>query len=133
MLAASPKHFAVHSGPEKTRLSFIANATESPFRTLSTVDMTSTSFSFRSSKRRFAVSMLSRSCLPTRFLPSLLPSRGLRSQESPAGEPDVANPFLIQTLLRDRWQRPDIHVMSDNTAVLYVSLRSEVKSSRIRR
>ena len=28
MLAASPKHFAVHSGPDSSRLSFVANATE---------------------------------------------------------------------------------------------------------
>ena len=46
--------------------------------------------------------------------------RALHSLESPRDEPDCANHFLLQTLLRERWNRPDIHVMSDNTAIHFV-------------
>lgn len=54
MLAASPKHFAVHSGPDSSRLSFVANATEFPFALFFDTDTIFTNSSFLNSKPRRA-------------------------------------------------------------------------------
>ena len=50
MLAASPKHFAVHSGPDSSRLSFVANATEFVFACFFYTDTIFTNSSFPNSK-----------------------------------------------------------------------------------
>ncbi|KAK8791952.1 hypothetical protein WA158_005329 [Blastocystis sp. Blastoise] len=97
-MAACAKHIAVHSGPEKNRLSFVANATEH--------DLYDTYFPQFETQAR-CVNVL-------QMMPAY---SGIRSKESPKGAPCAANEFLLKELVRSRWNRSDISMMSDNRAI----------------
>ncbi|KAK8810481.1 hypothetical protein WA158_007056 [Blastocystis sp. Blastoise] len=100
-IAACAKHFAAHSGPEEIRYSFTVNSSEH--------DLYDTFFPQFETQAR-CVNVL-------QIMPAYT---ALKSKESPEGRPDVANNFLLEEVLRKRWNRPEISIMSDNTAVQYI-------------
>ncbi|KAK8795612.1 hypothetical protein WA158_000269 [Blastocystis sp. Blastoise] len=97
-VAACAKHYAVHSGPDNTRLSFVAKSTEH--------DLYDTYFPQFETQAR-CVNVL-------QMMPAY---SGIETKESPERSPDAANKFLLQTTLRERWERPDINIISDNGGV----------------
>jgi beta-glucosidase len=97
-IAACPKHFAVHSGPDQIRNSFSANVTMH--------DLYDTYLpAFKSQ----VVGAKAKQIMPA--------LSGVRCAEQPDGAPDAANPFLLQTVLRGQFGAPNISVVSDNEAI----------------
>ena len=100
-VAACAKHFAVHSGPEDIRLEFTAYAT--------THDLYDTYLpAFKSQVLGAKVAQI---------MPAY---SGLRCAGIPAGAPDCANPFLLQSVLRDQFGAYNISIISDNGGVGFV-------------
>ena len=100
-VAACAKHFAVHSGPEELRMYFHANA--------SLHDLYDTFLpAFKSQVLGANVAQM---------MPAL---SGLRCKYQPDGAPDVANPFLLRTVLREQFGAANISIVSDNAAVAAV-------------
>lgn len=100
-VAACAKHFAVHSGPEELRLGFTAYAT--------THDLYDTYMpAFKSQVLAAKVAQI---------MPAY---SGLKCAGIPEGAPDCANPFLLQTVLREQFGAPNISIISDNGAVNFV-------------
>ena len=100
-IAACAKHFAVHSGPEELRMHFQANA--------SLHDLYDTFLpAFKSQVLGANVAQM---------MPAL---SGLRCKYQQDGAPDVANPFLLRTVLREQFGAANISIVSDNAAVAAV-------------
>ena len=100
-VAACAKHFAVHSGPEELRMYFHANA--------SLHDLYDTFLpAFKSQVLGANVAQM---------MPAL---SGLRCKYQPDGAPDVANPFLLKTVLREQFGAANISIVSDNAAIAAV-------------
>ena len=101
-VAACAKHYAVHSGPEDIRLEFRANVTIH--------DLYDTYLpAFRSQVLGADVAQI---------MPAY---SGMRCKYQPDGAPDAANPYLLKTILRGQFGVPNISVISDNGAVLFVA------------
>ena len=100
-IAACAKHFAVHSGPEESRLEFTADVT---------IHDLYDSFlpGFKSQVMGAKVAQV---------MPAY---SGLKCKYIPDGAPDVANSFLLKTVLRENFNAPNISVVSDNGAVGFV-------------
>ena len=100
-IAACAKHFAVHSGPEDSRLEFTANVTIH--------DLYDTFLpGFKSQVMGAKVAQM---------MPAY---SGLKCKYIPDGAPDAANSFLLKTVLREQFNAPNISVVSDNGAVGFV-------------
>lgn len=98
LVAACAKHFAVHSGPETVRFQFVAN--------VSMHDLYATYLpAFKSQVMGAKVSQM---------MPAYT---GLRCSKQLNGAPDVANPFLLKSVLRDEFGAPNISICSDNGAL----------------
>ena len=97
-VAACPKHYAVHSGPDQLRSVFTADVTLH--------DLYDTYLPAFKSQVIGAKAM--------QIMPAY---SGLRCKSDPNGEPDAANPFLLQTVLREQFGVPNISVCSDNGGV----------------
>ena len=100
-IAACAKHFAVHSGPEESRLEFTVNVTIH--------DLYDTFLpGFKSQVMGAKVAQV---------MPAY---SGLKCKYIPDGAPDAANSFLLKTVLREQFNAPNISVVSDNGAVGFV-------------
>ena len=100
-IAACAKHFAVHSGPEESRLEFTANVTIH--------DLYDTFLpGFKSQVMGAKVAQV---------MPAY---SGLKCKYIPDGAPDAANSFLLKTVLREQFNAPNISVVSDNGAIGFV-------------
>ena len=109
-IAACAKSYVVHSGPEELRLEFIANVTLH--------DLYDTYLpAFKTQVMGVNVSQI---------MPAY---SGVRCEYQPDGAPDAANPFLLKTVLREQFNRPDISVVSDNGAVSYAFTKQKYVSS----
>ena len=97
-VAASPKHFSVHSGPDNIRNRFTANTTLH--------DLYDTYLAAFKSQVMGGKAM--------QIMPAL---SGMRCEKEEDGAPDAANPFLLQTVLREQFGAPNISVVSDNAAI----------------
>ena len=97
-VAACPKHYAVHSGPDQLRSVFTAN--------VSLHDLYDTYLAAFKSQVIGAKAM--------QIMPAY---SGVRCKDDPDGAPDAANPFLLQTVLRGEFGVPNISVCSDNGGV----------------
>jgi beta-glucosidase len=97
-VAASPKHFSVHSGPDNIRNWFTANTTLH--------DLYDTYLAAFKSQVMGGKAM--------QIMPAL---SGMRCEKEEDGAPDAANPFLLQTVLREQFGAPNISVVSDNAAI----------------
>ena len=100
-IAACPKHFAAHSGPDQLRSVFTAN--------VSLHDLYDTYLASFKSQVVGAKAM--------QIMPAY---SGLRCKYEPDGAPDAANPFLLRTVLRNEFSAPNISVCSDNGGVAEV-------------
>ena len=101
LVASCAKHFAVHSGPEDLRYQFVSS--------VSMHDLYDTYLpAFRSQVMGAKVSQV---------MPAY---SGLRCYKQTDGAPDVANPFLLKTLLREEFQAPNISVCSDFDALEFI-------------
>ena len=101
LVAACAKHFAVHSGPESLRLHFVAN--------VSLYDMYYSYLpAFKSQVMGAKVAQM---------MPAY---SGLRCTKQLDGAPDVANPFLLKSVLRDQFGAPNISICSDNGALQFM-------------
>ena len=109
-VAACPKHFAVHSGPDQIRNYFTANATLH--------DLYDTYLAAFKSQVVGGKAM--------QIMPAL---SGLRCAREPDGAPDAANPFLLQTVLREEFGAANISVVSDNEAIEQVYTTHHFASS----
>ena len=100
-VAACAKHFAVHSGPEELRLSFVAN--------ISLYDLYSTYLpAFKSQVLAGKVAQM---------MPAY---SGIRVEKySEDGAPDCANEYLLKTILRKEFNVPNISIVSDNGGIKY--------------
>ena len=100
-VAACAKHFAVHNGPEEARMHFRAN--------VSLHDLYDTFLpAFKSQVVGANVAQM---------MPAL---SGMRCKYQQDGAPDVANPFLLKTVLREQFGAENISIVSDNAAVAAV-------------
>ena len=100
-VAACAKHFAVHNGPEEARMHFRAN--------VSLHDLYDTFLpAFKSQVVGASVAQM---------MPAL---SGMRCKYQQDGAPDVANPFLLKTVLREQFGAENISIVSDNAAVAAV-------------
>ena len=97
-VAACPKHYAVHSGPDQLRSVFTANVTLH--------DLYDTYLPAFKSQVVGAKAM--------QIMPAY---SGVRCKGEPDGAPDAANPFLLQTVLREEFGGANISVCSDNGGV----------------
>ena len=97
-IAACPKHFSVHSGPDQIRNHFTANATLH--------DLYDTYLAAFKSQVVGGKAM--------QIMPAL---SGLRCVKEEDGAPDVANPFLLHSVLREEFGAENISVVSDNEAI----------------
>ena len=97
-IAASPKHFSVHSGPDQIRNHFTANATLH--------DLYDTYLAAFKSQVVGGKAM--------QIMPAL---SGLRCVKEEDGAPDAANPFLLHSILREEFGAENISVVSDNEAI----------------
>ena len=100
-VAACPKHYAAHSGPEQIRNYFSANVTLH--------DLYDTYLPSFKSQVIAAKAM--------QMMPAL---SGLRCKYQPDGAPDAANPFLLRRVLRDEFGAANISLCSDNAAIVQV-------------
>ena len=97
-VAACPKHYAVHSGPDNIRSHFVANT--------SLHDLYDTYLPAFKSQVMGAKA--------AQVMPAY---SGVRCKYQPDGAPDAANPFLLKTVLREQFNAPNISVCSDNGGV----------------
>ncbi len=97
-VAACPKHYAVHSGPDNLRSHFVANA--------SLHDLYDTYLPAFKSQVMGAKA--------AQVMPAY---SGVRCKYQPDGAPDAANPFLLKTVLREQFNAPNISTCSDNGGV----------------
>lgn len=98
LVAACAKHFAVHSGPEELRFQFVAN--------VSMYDLYYTYLpAFKSQVMGANVAQM---------MPAY---SGLQCDKQCKGAPDVANQFLLNSVLRDEFGAPNISICSDNGGV----------------
>ena len=102
-VAACPKHYAVHSGPDDIRHTFIANT--------SLHDLYDTYLPAFKSQVMGAKA--------AQIMPA---HNGVRCKYQTDGAPDVANPFLLKTVLREQFNAPNISICADNGAVQSVYL-----------
>ncbi len=109
-VAACAKHFAVHSGPDNIRFEFQANVTIHDL--------------FDSFLPAFKSQVLAAKV--AQMMPAYT---GLRCKYQPDGAPDVANPYLLKSILREQFGVPNISVISDNLAVALVVLAQKYVSS----
>jgi beta-glucosidase len=97
-IAACAKHYAVHSGPEETRLDFAANITIH--------DLYDTYLpAFKSQVMGANVSQV---------MPAY---SGLNCSRQNDSAPDTANTFLLKTILREEFSATNVSVCSDNGGV----------------
>ena len=100
-IGACAKHYAVHSGPDQIRGYFTANA--------SIHDLYDTYLpAFKSQVQAAKV---------TQMMPA---ESGLRCKGSMDGAPNTANSFLLETILREEFDAPNISVISDNGGMIEV-------------
>jgi beta-glucosidase len=100
-IAACAKHYAVHSGPEETRLEFAANVTIH--------DLYDTYLpAFKAQVMGANVSQI---------MPAY---SGLNCSKQNDSAPDTANTFLLKTILREEFSATNISVCSDNGGVGWV-------------
>ena len=109
-VAACPKHYSVHSGPEQIRNSFTAN--------VSMHDLYDTYLP------AFKSQVVGAGAL--QMMPAL---SGVRCAREPDGAPDAANPFLLHSVLREEFGAPNISVVSDNDAIVQVYTMHHYASS----
>ena len=100
-VAACAKHYAAHSGPEEVRMSFVANVTLHDLH-----DTYLPAFKSQVVGAKVAQIMTAYS--------------GLRCKNQKDGAPDVANSYLLKTILRGEYGAPNISTVSDNLAVISV-------------
>ena len=97
-VAACPKHYGVHSGPDDIRHTFIANT--------SLHDLYNTYLPAFKSQVMGAKAA------------QIMPAHsGTRCKYQSDGAPDTANPFLLKTVLREQFNAPNISTCADNGAV----------------
>ena len=111
-VAACPKHFAAHSGPDQLRHIFSADVTLH--------DLYDTYLASFKSQVVGAKAM--------QIMPAL---SGLRCKYEPDGAPDAANPFLLRTVLRDEFGAPNTSVCSDSEGVIQVYSTHHFASSPV--
>ena len=99
-IAACPKHFAVHSGPEDIRSTFTAYT--------SVHDLYDTYLPAFKSQVVGAKA--------TQIMPAY---SGMQSPKC-EGAPDAANQFLLKKVLRDEFNAPNISIVSDNGGIMEV-------------
>ena len=97
-VAACPKHYGVHSGPDNLRSHFVANT--------SLHDLYDTYLPAFKSQVMAAKA--------AQIMPAY---SGMRCKYQPDGAPDAANPFLLKTVLREQFNAPNISICSDNGGV----------------
>ena len=97
-VAACPKHYAVHNGPDNDRSHFVANT--------SLHDLYDTYLPAFKSQVMGAKA--------AQVMPAY---SGVRCKYQPDGAPDAANPFLLKTVLREQFNAPNISTCSDNGGV----------------
>ena len=93
-VAASPKHYAVHSGPDNIRRSFVAN--------VSLHDLYDTYLPAFKSQVMGAKA--------AQVMPAY---SGVRCKYQRDGAPDAANTFLLKTVLREKFNSPNISICAD--------------------
>ena len=99
LIAACAKHFAAHSGPNHLHMHFEAN--------VSMYDMYYSYLpAFKSQVMGAKVAQI---------MPAM---RGLRCTKKLDGSVDVANPFLLKSVLRDEFGAPNISICSDEGAMV---------------
>ena len=101
LVAACAKHFAVHSGPENLRLHFVAN-----------VSMYDMYYSYLPAFKSQVMGAKVAQMMPA--------YSGLRCTKQLDGAPDVANSFLLKSILRDQFGAPNISICSDNGALEFM-------------
>ena len=100
-IAACPKHYAVHSGPDNIRKYFIANT--------SLHDLYDTYLpAFKSQVMGAKAAQI------------MSAYSGMRCKYQLDGAPDPANIFLLKTVLREQFNVPNISTVSDNGGVYEV-------------
>ena len=100
-VAACAKHYVVHSGPEETRFSFTADVNLHDLH-----DTYLPAF-----KTQILASNVSQ------IMPAY---NGVRCEHQKDGAPAAANPFLLKTILRERFGAHNISVVSDNGGIQFV-------------
>ena len=97
-VAACPKHFDVHSGPENIRNHFTANVSMHDLYDTFLPAFKSAVVAGKAAQMMMALS-------------------GTRCKLQPDGAPDAANTFLIKDVLRGQFSAPNISTVSDNEAI----------------
>ena len=97
-VAACPKHFDVHSGPENIRNRFTADVSMHDLYDTFLPAFKSVVMAGRAAQIMTALS-------------------GTRCKLQPDGAPDSANSFLLKTVLRGQFNAPNISTVSDNAAI----------------
>ena len=97
-IAACAKHYAVHSGPDNIRHNFSANVTLHDL-----YDTYLAAFKSQVLGANVAQMMTAHS--------------GTRSKYQPDGAPDTANPFLLKTVLRQKFNATNISIVCDNGGI----------------
>ena len=97
-IAACPKHYAVHSGPDDIRKYFVANT--------SLHDLYDTYLpAFKSQVMGVKAAQI------------MSAYSGMHCKYQPDGAPDPASSFLLKTVLREQFNAPNISTISDNGGV----------------
>ncbi|MCG8626244.1 MAG: glycoside hydrolase family 3 C-terminal domain-containing protein, partial [Proteobacteria bacterium] len=109
-IAACAKSYVVHSGPEELRLKFTANVTLHDL-----YDTYLPAFKTQVVGAKVAQIMPAYS--------------GLRCDYQPDGAPDAANTYLLKTVLREKFNAPNISIVSDNGAVSFILTEQKYVSS----
>ena len=109
-IAACAKSYVVHSGPEELRLKFTANVTLHDL-----YDTYLPAFKTQVVGAKVAQIMPAYS--------------GLRCDYQPDGAPDAANTYLLKTVLREKFNAPNISIVSDNGAVSFALTEQKYVSS----
>ena len=109
-IAACAKSYVVHSGPEELRLEFSANVTLHDL-----YDTYLPAFKTQVVGAKVAQIMPAYS--------------GVRCDYQPDGAPDAANPYLLKTVLREKFNAPNISIVSDNGAVSFAYTEQKYVSS----
>ena len=109
-IAACAKSYVVHSGPEELRLKFTANVTLHDL-----YDTYLPAFKTQVVGAKVAQIMPAYS--------------GVRCDYQPDGAPDAANPYLLKTVLREKFNAPNISIVSDNGAVSFAYTEQKYVSS----
>ena len=98
LVAACAKHLALYSGPEALRLRLIAN-----------VSLYDLYYSYLPAFKSQVMGAKVAQMTPA--------YSGLQCVKQPKGAPDVANPFLLKSVLREEFGAPNISICSDNGAL----------------